>query len=81
MLEVNPGSETKLSGFTAVSDFRGGGKRKCENGKRKTHRSSLAAHLYRPLRPSGTSPNLEEESRGMPNGNVKTENGKEGGLV
>ena len=23
-------------------------------------------------------PNLEEESRGMPNGNVKTENGKEG---
>ena len=40
MLEVNPGSETKLSGFTAVSDFRGGGKRKGENGKRKTHRSS-----------------------------------------
>ena len=38
------------------------GKRKGENGKRKTHRSSLAAHLYRPLRPSGTSPNLEEES-------------------
>ena len=34
MLEVNPGSETKLSGFTAVSDFRGGGKQKCENGKR-----------------------------------------------
>lgn len=24
MLEVNPGSETKLSGFTAVSDFKGG---------------------------------------------------------
>ena len=33
MLEVNPGSETKLSGFTAVSDFRGGGQ--TENGKRK----------------------------------------------
>ena len=31
MLEVNPGSETKLSGFTAVSGFRGG-----TNGKRKT---------------------------------------------
>ena len=70
MLEVNPGSETKLSGFTAVSDFRGGqterDKRKGENGKGKTHRSSLAAHLYRPLRPSGTSPNLGEESRGEP---------------
>ena len=78
MLEVNPGSETKLSGFTAVSGFRGGDKRKGENGKRKTPHSSLAAHLYRPLRPSGTSPNLGEESRGMPNGNVKTENGKEG---
>lgn len=25
MLEVNPGSETKLSGFTAVSGFKGGG--------------------------------------------------------
>lgn len=24
MLEVNPGSETKLSGFTAVSGFKGG---------------------------------------------------------
>ena len=34
MLEVNPGSETKLSGFTAVSDFRGGGQ--TERGKRKT---------------------------------------------
>ena len=34
MLEVNPESETKLSGFTAVSDFRGGDKRKGENGKR-----------------------------------------------
>ena len=31
MLEVNPGSETKLSGFTAVSDFKGGyDKRKTE---------------------------------------------------
>ena len=30
MLEVNPGSETKLSGFTAVSGFRGGDKRKTE---------------------------------------------------
>ena len=49
---------------------------KTENGKLIAH--PLAAHLYRPLRPSGTSPNLEEESRGMPNGNVKTENGKEG---
>ena len=38
MLEVNPGSETKLSGFTAVSDFRGGDKRKTENGKGKTER-------------------------------------------
>ena len=36
MLEVNPGSETKLSGFTAVSGFKGGGtngKGKTENGK------------------------------------------------
>ena len=44
MLEVNPGSETKLSGFTAVSDFRGGGtngKRKTENGKLIAHRSPL----------------------------------------
>ena len=55
------------------------GKRKCENGKLIAH--PLAAHLYRPLRPSGTSPSLGEESGGMPNGKVKTENGKEGGLV
>ena len=43
MLEVNPGSETKLSGFTAVSDFRGGGngKGKTENGKLPIHRSPL----------------------------------------
>lgn len=36
MLEVNPGSETKLSGFTAVSDFRGGanGNVKTENVER-----------------------------------------------
>ena len=33
---------------------------KTENGKLIAH--PLAAHLYRPLRPSGTSPNLEEES-------------------
>ena len=36
------------------------GKVKTENGKLIAH--PLAAHLYRPLRPSGTSPNLEEES-------------------
>ena len=41
MLEVNPGSETKLSGFTAVSDFRGADKRKGENGKRKGGAVSL----------------------------------------
>lgn len=34
MLEVNPESETKLSGFTAVSGFKGGWQ--TENGKVKT---------------------------------------------
>ena len=36
MLEVNPGSETKLSGFTAVSGFRGvaNGNVKTENVER-----------------------------------------------
>ena len=38
------------------------GKVKTENGKLIAH--PLAAHLYRPLRPSGTSPNLGEESGG-----------------
>ena len=43
MLEVNPGSETKLSGFTAVSGFRGvaNGNVKTENGKLPIHRSPL----------------------------------------
>ena len=60
MLEVNPGSETKLSGFTAVSDFRGGtnGNVKTENGKLPIHRSPLIFTDPSALRAPSPSPDV-----------------------
>ena len=56
------GSQPLCPPKIGVTSPQGGGGMTNGNVKTENGNPSLAAHLYRPLRPSGTSPNLGEES-------------------
>ena len=75
MLEVNPGSETKLSGFTAVSGFKGGEAGfKFQRGWEPGFRFQVSgAPLLCPPKIGVTSP---QGGGGMTNGKRKGEKGK-----